>query len=142
MRLVALALIGFVLPALADDKKEPDLKPFVGGWTIEKAELGGMDITEHLKAMKFDIREGGKYTAVLGEEKDEGSFTIDPSKSPKEMDITSTGGPNKDKLIKAIYKLDGDTMTVCYELGGGDRPKQFESKKDTKGLLVTYKRKK
>jgi len=143
----ALLIPAFVFAAIcsasADDKSVADLKAMVGKWDIAKAELGGKDITEHLKNMKFEIAEGGKYTAQLGEEKDVGAFTVDTAKKPKEMDIKGDGGPNKGKLIKAIYKLDGDTMTICYELGGGEtRPAKFESKDDTKLLLVNYKRKK
>ena len=58
------------------------------------------------------------------------------------MDIKGTDGPNKGKTIKTIYKLDGDTLTVCYELGDGDRPTKFETKADTKQLLANYKREK
>jgi len=140
---VPVFLLGVLSFAVADDKKnEDDIKASVGKWDVAKAELGGMDITEQIKTIKFEIMAGGKYTVVLGE-KDEGTFTVDASKTPKEMDIKSTAGPNKGKLIKAIYKIDGDAMTICYELGGGDkRPTKFESKTDTKLFLVDYKRKK
>jgi uncharacterized protein (TIGR03067 family) len=140
----ALALC-LAVPVFADDKKnEADLKAMVGNWKVEKAELGGKDLTEFLKVLKFEIQDGGKYIAEHGKEKDEGSFTVDASKNPKEMDIKSTGGPNKGKNIKAIYKQDGDTITICYELGSdkGARPEKFESKADTMLLLVTYKREK
>ena len=112
--LALFALVGVLVPAVADDKADADLKAMVGKWDIVKAELGGKDVTEHLKAMKFEIAEGGKYTAELGTEKDVGTFTVDVAKAPKAMDIKATGGPDKDKLIKAIYKLDGDAMVVCY----------------------------
>ena len=142
--LAFIALLGLVVPANSDDKKAAaDLKAMVGKWDIVKAELGGKEVTEHLKEMKFEIAEGGKYTAELSMEKDVGTFTVDVAKTPKEMDIKGNGGPNKDKLIKAIYKIDGDSMTVCYELGGGDkRPAKFETKPDTKLLVINYKRKK
>jgi uncharacterized protein (TIGR03067 family) len=60
------------------------------------------------------------------------------------MDITSTAGPNKGKVIKAIYKLNGDRFTVCYDFGKDKpaRPTKFESKADTPVLLVTYQRSK
>ncbi|AWM41337.1 hypothetical protein GobsT_00340 [Gemmata obscuriglobus] len=126
----------------ADDKKnETDLKSMVGNWTVEKAELGGKDSTVVFKTLKFEIREGGKYTVELGE-KDEGAFTVNASKSPKEMDIMSDQGPNKGKTIKAIYKLDGDALTVCYNLDPNKpaRPEKFESPASSKTFLVTYKR--
>ena len=140
--LTLFGLASFVVPANSDDKATADLKAMVGKWDIVKAELGGKDVIENLKAMKFEITEGGKYTAELGTEKDVGGFTVDVAKTPNQVDIKPTGGPDKDKLIKAIYMLDGDSMTVCYELGGDKRPEKFESTADTKVLLISYKRKK
>jgi uncharacterized protein (TIGR03067 family) len=125
----------------ADDAIAADLKALVGKWKIEKAEIGGKESLALFKELKFEITEGGKYALELGV-KDEGTFTVDPGKSPKEMDIKGEAGPNKGKTIKAIYKIDGDTMTICYELGGGDRPTKFETKPDTKLFLAVYKREK
>lgn len=138
---VALALAA---PLGADEKADADLKAMVGKWKVQKAELGGKDIAEHLKELKFEIRAGGKYTVEVGEEKDDGSFTVDPSKSPKVMDVKPTGGPHKGKTVKAIYKIDGDTFVVCYDFDTdtGKRPEKFESKPDTMLLLITYKREK
>jgi uncharacterized protein (TIGR03067 family) len=124
----------------ADDAA--DLKALVGTWKIEKAELGGKDVLEHVKTLDFRIEAGGKYTAKIGTETDNGSFTVDSAKTPKRMDITSTGGPNKGKTIPALYKLDGDTLTVCYQMRGTDRPTAFESKPDTDLFLAVYKREK
>ncbi|MDB5305846.1 MAG: hypothetical protein JWO38_48 [Gemmataceae bacterium] len=148
MRVYAASALALVVLLAAgatgkDEKaKDADLKAMVGKWTVEKAELGGKDITEHLKTLQFEIRDGGKYTVKIGDETDEGTFTVDPGKKPRELDVKPTGGPNKGKTVKGLYKLDGDTFTVCYNLSGGDRPKAFESKPDTTLLLTVYKRKK
>jgi uncharacterized protein (TIGR03067 family) len=128
--------------ATADDKADADLKAMVGKWTVVKAELGGKDVTEHLKDLDFQVRDKGAYTAKVGKMVDKGAFTVDPSKSPKHMDIkTGKDGPSAGKTIKAIYKIDGDSLTVCYEFGGeGDRPTEFKTKPDTKQYLAEYKR--
>jgi uncharacterized protein (TIGR03067 family) len=139
---IALALI-VTLPLAAQDKKaDADMATMVGNWKVVKAEIGGKDITEHVKALKFDVVGNGKYTAQLGEEKDEGTFTMNATKTPKELDIKPTGGPGKGKLVKAIYKLDGDALTVCYEHDPdkGVRPEKFESKTGTTLLLISYER--
>jgi len=125
-----------------DDAAEKDLKALVGKFRVEKAELGGKDAMPFDKDVKLELVEGGKYKLDLLGQKDEGTFTVDPSKKPAEMDIKGTDGPNKGKTIKTIYKIDGDTVTICYELGGGDRPTRFESKPDTKQFLVVYQREK
>jgi uncharacterized protein (TIGR03067 family) len=146
-RVSALALV-FLLPAVAMSDEKPDaaadLKALVSKWKIEKAELAGKDILEHLKDMKFEIFADGKYLAQVGEEKDEGAFTVDPAKSPKQMVIKGNGGPNKGKTIKAIYKLDGDTLTVCYDFDGTaeKHPAKFETKEGTMQIMIVYKREK
>jgi uncharacterized protein (TIGR03067 family) len=119
-----------------------DMKAMVGTWKIEKAEMAGMDATAFVKDVTLEIGEGGKYTVLILGQKDAGSVSIDPTKKPAEMDIKGAEGPNKGKTIKTIYKLDGDTLIVCYELGGGDRPSKFETKPNTQQMLATYKREK
>jgi uncharacterized protein (TIGR03067 family) len=137
-------LLAFVAPITADDKadQEKEYKVLKSGWTIEKAVLAGNDVTSSLKVLEFTIHDDGKYTAKHGEEKDEGAFTVDLTTAPKSMVIKPTGGPGKDKVLKAIYKLDGDSFTVCYDMDGKEAPKKFESTAENKFLLVEYKRKK
>lgn len=147
---LSVALAGFFLAAVvayADDKPDAaaaDLKAMVGKWKIEKAESGGEDITPLVKDAKFEILGGGKYTLELtGAEKDSGTFTVDPSKSPKEIDVKPTAGPLKGKTMKAIYKIDGDAMTICYQHdleGGKPRPEKFETKGAPTLVLIVYKR--
>src|SRR5438128_2133458 len=104
--IVAVALALCITATAADDKAvAADLKAMIGKWDVDKAELSGKDISDELKGViKLEIRDGGKYTASHGEEKDEGSFTVDPAKKPKEMDVKPTGGPHKGKIVKAIYR--------------------------------------
>ena len=126
-----------------DAPVDAELKALVGKYKVEKVELGGMDITEHLKEMKFEIKDGGNYTAQVGELKDDATFTVDPAKKPREMDVKPNGGPQKGKLVKVIYKQDGDTLTMCYDHDKPEnRQSKFESKEGTTVLLVTYKREK
>ena len=90
-----LLLSSTTLAGKPDDPVAAEYKALVGNYKVAKAELGGKDITEHLKEMKFEIRDGGKYTAQVGELKDDATFTADPAKKPKEMDVKPKEGPNK-----------------------------------------------
>jgi uncharacterized protein (TIGR03067 family) len=131
-------------PTLAgkpDDGVAAEYKALVGNYKVAKAMLGGMDITEHLKEMKFEIRDGGKYTAQVGELKDDATFMADPTKKPKEMTVKPNQGPNKGQTVNVIYKLDGDTLTLCYDHEKSEkRQSKFESKEGTTVLLITYQR--
>ena len=124
------------------DAAAAGMKALAGKWKVEKAEMSGIDAIDIYKGLTIEITETAKYTVVLGELRDSGKLTIDPSRKPAEMDITGTNGPNKDKTIKSIYKLDGDTLTICYTIADGDRPTKFETKAGSKLFLVVYKREK
>ena len=41
------------------------------------------------------------------------SFTFDPKKDPAEIDISEPRAGMGEKAIKGIYKIDGDTLTIC-----------------------------
>jgi uncharacterized protein (TIGR03067 family) len=66
--------------------------------------------------------------------------SIDPSKTPKELDYTY--GAATDKKQKAIYQLDGDTFVDCFYSGemDGERPKEFKSTKENGLTVIKYKR--
>ncbi len=136
--------VAFVLASLAVASARPDaatdLKAMAGKWAIIKAEAGGQDFTDVVKGLDLTIRPDGGYKVVIGGKDDEGTVTLDPAKTPKQMDILGKVGPNAGKTLKTIYKLDGDTLVVCYELGGGDRPTEFKTKAGSKQLLAEYKR--
>jgi uncharacterized protein (TIGR03067 family) len=136
--LFAVLATALVAPASADDKA--DLKALVGTWKMEKADLAGMDLTALFKTATLETTADGKYTVTVNGQKDSGTITLDSAKTPKVMTIKSTEGPNKGKTIPAIYKLDGDALTVCYNLDGKDPPTAFATKPDTQLFLATYKR--
>ena len=146
IRVIALFVCCVLLSSTAlggkPDDAAADLKALVGKWKLEKAEIGGKDSLALFKDLTFEIPASGKYKLVLGGQKDEGTFTVDPSKKPAAMDITGAEGPNRGKTIKAIYKLDGDTVTICYGLGDSDRPTKFETKGNPKLFLAVYQREK
>jgi uncharacterized protein (TIGR03067 family) len=107
-----------------------------GHWVPESAMLAGKD---------FPVADFDGATLQLTENTyefggDKGEIVLPPKHTPAQMDINGREGPNAGKTIPAIYELKGDHLTVCYQLGGGERPATFESPKGTQVLLVHYKR--
>jgi uncharacterized protein (TIGR03067 family) len=135
--LVLLSLASF---ARSDDKT--DNQALQGTWLPATAELGGNKFPDEvLKTIKLVIKDD-KYTVTVGTQTDQGTVKLESSAKPKAMTITGTDGPNKGKTIPAIYEQNGDTLRVCYNLAGPDRPTAFETKAGTQQFLVTYKREK
>ncbi len=139
-RFVAVALVVCCSStARGDDAKDDGIE---GIWLPATAELGGKPFPDEVrKSIKLEIK-GDRYTATVGTEPDRGTCKLDPSAKPKALDITGTEGPNKGKTILAIYERDGDTLRICYDLGGKGRPAEFKSTAGTRLFLVEYRRQK
>jgi uncharacterized protein (TIGR03067 family) len=121
----------------ADD--QDDLKLLTGTWKPISADLGGNKIDAMVLEMAKVVYEGDKYRITIGEKEEGGSFTLDPKKSPKCMDIFPTSGDNNGKTLLAVYELAGDKLTICYSLTPSVRPENFEPASNTL-LLVKFER--
>jgi uncharacterized protein (TIGR03067 family) len=113
-----------------------------GTWLPATAELGGEKFPDEVRKTTKLVVKGDKYTVTVGKAVDKGTVKLNPSAKPKAMDITGTEGPNKGKTILAIYERNGDTLRVCYDLSGKNRPTEFKTEEGTLLFLVTYKREK
>lgn len=129
--------------ALADDKAdvEKETKKFQGTWTIESSVTGGMEIpADQLKGFNV-IFEGDKHTLKFGDKVFQvGTQKIDPSKSPKTIDVTMTEGPEKGVVMLGIYEIDVDTLKVCFDPQGKKRPTEFKSEPGTQNFVNVHKR--
>jgi len=52
-------------------------------------------------------------TINLGQEGRTAAFKLDPSKTPPHIDLPGDLNPKKPKCQEGLYKLDGDTRTLC-----------------------------
>jgi uncharacterized protein (TIGR03067 family) len=137
---LGLALVLLLSPVATSDDKDGD--GLQGTWLPATAELAGKPFPEEVrKSLKLVVKDD-KYTVTAGKSVDQGTVKLNPAAKPKELDITGVEGPNKGKTILAIYERDGDTLRVCYDLGGKERPKEFMTREGAQLFLVTYKREK
>ena len=129
------------LAAQADDAKDKALKELEGEWQAVEAEVNGKKAPEkQVKELRL-VFEGEKITVkgaggAGGERKK--TFWIDPSQSPKHIDITSLDGQEKDQTAACIYKVEKDRLTICMPYSTTEvdkRPKEFKTK-DGDGLML------
>jgi len=138
-------LLGLLASARADDKDKvaAEDKKFEGTWKVVKMEVGGEKVTDDVfENMTFTFT-GKKYEQKRGDQLMEaGTQDLDPSKTPKLMDVTVTDGETKGKKQLAIYEIDGDKCRLCFaQHDSTDRPTKFETK-DSENMLFELKRKK
>ena len=134
------AWLAFAATLVSVAAAAPDTQAVEGDWTPVKAELAGQAWPEAvLKTISLKLHDGQYEVSVAGQP-DKGTYAIDSSTKPKSMTIAGTAGPNKGKRFLAIYELEGDTLRVCYDLSGKQRPGEFKTAAQTQLYLVTYRR--
>ena len=130
-----------IAAASSDDAVREDLEKFHGNWSLTSLERDGKKTPpEELAAIKLTIR-GNKFvlrkdTVVISE----GTFTLVPTRKPKEIDETITAGPNRGKLSQAIYEIDEKHHTICFAAAGRERPTEFSSKPGSGRILQVWRR--
>jgi uncharacterized protein (TIGR03067 family) len=121
--LLTLPLV-LVLGVAAGDAGKSDLDKLQGAWTIVSVQVQGMKETK--PEGDTVVFAGNKVTFTIGGEKDVTDFKIDATRKPKWFDIPS--GAYKSV---GIYELKDDTLRVCLNQTGKDRPTALKSEKDT-----------
>ena len=133
-----LLFVGIVFMACSGGSR--DTTSMEGHWEPLMAQMGGIELPEKVRnSIKLSV-ENGQYTVLAGETVDKGTVTLNTTVQPMTADITGTDGPNKGRTMLAIYERMGDTLRICYDLTGTQRPTQFATEAGTQQLLVTYVR--
>jgi uncharacterized protein (TIGR03067 family) len=136
-RTAIVAILCVVRASAADDA---DLAPLQGSWKVESAKHGGEEMPADMRGKIVLEFKGNKVIAhEEGRPEDPADFSIDSSKSPKI--ITVKPQKNNSKEMVGIYKLDGESLTICMS-EGGDRPTTFDSPQGSKIMLIVLKREK
>jgi uncharacterized protein (TIGR03067 family) len=134
---VSVASIGFC----ADQDQAPP-KALNGRWAPETAVMAGKAFPDEVRKSIHLTLLNGKYTVKDGDQVDQGTYTVDESKTPKTITIVGTKGANQGKTILAIYEQDKTTLKVCYDMSGKAFPTKFESTEGSQLFLASYHREK
>lgn len=129
--LVATTIIGFS-PAQEPAIKS-DLEKFQGSW--QAFYVIGMDGKPSPADEVMNTRlvvKGNQFTLRTKDAVIKGTFTINPSQTPKAIDVVLEGQKPGEKLL-GIYRIDGDERRSCFVLPGKERPKDIDPK--TAGYL-------
>jgi uncharacterized protein (TIGR03067 family) len=146
-RLATALALALALAASAEEKKEDankkDLKAMQGDWAGDSFKRDGMAFPADDAQALFRTVKDDRYTLHRFRKKvGSGKFTIDATKSPKEINFIPDAPPKGKPApaIPGIYKIDGDKITMCYATPGGERPAKFESTEGSGRTLVVWVR--
>jgi uncharacterized protein (TIGR03067 family) len=99
-----------------------------GTWLLESVEVMGMKIDVPMAQRPTITFDNGKAIMNDGMHREEATYKIDDSKTPKEIDISAP--KNQGTTIKGIYKIEGDALKIAFPANGPGlaRPTTFDAK--------------
>jgi uncharacterized protein (TIGR03067 family) len=131
-------LIGLALAVGAPGPKDAKTDPpkIEGNWVAESYVLGGKDDGRD-KGVVFTFADG----KIKRGSQEEVAYAVNPKTDPPQIELTPVKG--KQAAIPGIYKIDGDTLVLCFTKGSSaERPTKFESPDGSRIVLFTFKRQK
>jgi uncharacterized protein (TIGR03067 family) len=141
MRTIAVVLgLWFGLAAPAGPVEE-EQERLAGTWRVIGAEVEGTPIPpREYRELRMTFADG-KFVARRGdEEPQEGTYTLEPRKNPRRIDITRGNSPTGSRKQLGIYQFTGDTLRICTFDNGTDRPTSFDTRDRPGCTLLVLRR--
>jgi uncharacterized protein (TIGR03067 family) len=124
--LLVFGLLGVSDGQPSADIVKKDLQQFQGSWrAVSIQHVDGRQATQDELQNTTLVIDGNKFTLTLKDLAVSGTFTIDPAKSPKTIDVVLATAKKPDEKLLGIYQLQGDTRQSCFAVLGKERPKDF-----------------
>jgi RNA polymerase sigma-70 factor (ECF subfamily) len=125
--------------ARGDDKA--DKARFQGVWEMTENVVNGFRARESEVRSWLLVVEGDEYNPGSGELSVEYRFRLDPSRTPKAIDLIALGGADRNRVYRGVYAIEGDTLIVCRPLDpDDDRPAGLGAPQGSNMARVVWKR--
>jgi uncharacterized protein (TIGR03067 family) len=115
-----------------------DVKLWQGTWKMVSTTYDGApqtgDMAWVVKGNNYFIRMDGRV------HEDAYAFTLDPDKKQISVIHHDTPAGTMGGSLKGSYKIDGDTLTVVYDLTGQNYPSAFEASQGSRQVLYEFRR--
>jgi uncharacterized protein (TIGR03067 family) len=135
--------------ALAVGAPGPKDKPapatgLIGLWEHQRSFSNGRDQTQKRSApLRYEFRKDGTYVVHEGDAVMVGprGFQFDPNADPPTLDTRTSRSPSADPSTAfAIYKIEGDRLTICKTRPGQARPANFDAPDGSPNHVMVFRR--
>ncbi len=140
-KIVCMFLVALSLGAGgAADTEKKEFAKLAGPWALNEITYDGK---EH--KLRFRIVFKGSDGTIEGNDRvaseySKVKFKLDPTASPKNLDLTISAGSQTDAAMKGIYELKDDELRICVKVFGTDRPKEFAAPDGSSTVLLVLRR--
>jgi uncharacterized protein (TIGR03067 family) len=117
-----------------------EVERLAGTWKVVAAERDGQADEVSRDATTTFTKEGRLKVRFADNSEGEGTYKLDPTARTKAIDYTLDYGPNKGKVLRGIYSLEGDTLKICRSDPDRERPADFATRADSGRMLFVLKR--
>ena len=126
-------------PALKDKPHSQDL---YGEWEFESLEEEGRARPPDTPPPRFRFNKDGTYQVFRGDKEAAGrrGYKFDPTAVPPALDYNTPPAPPASPVLLAVYRVDGDRLTVCRANLGKPRPTELASPPGSGLLVVRFRR--
>ncbi|MBI3822671.1 MAG: TIGR03067 domain-containing protein [Planctomycetes bacterium] len=141
---IVVIFLGAVLNVNGQDAKT-DVAKLQGEWSVIAMERRGKEAPqEAIEGSVLAVKDNKMTLQHKNDDKPrEFTFTLDPTKKPAAIDLTSLKEDARDKVVPGIYKFDGKNLILCIPNGKvGERPTEFKSGGEGDNIVITLARKK
>ncbi len=122
---------------MATDTPDGTWSPKWSTWEDQPTPVEDLrDVTLTFRDGRCEVRRGGTLIR-------RGTYSADPTRSPKTLDVcfTESDVPELiDAPLRGIYEVKGEQLRICYGPAGGDRAPTFAAEKGTGRYLGEYRR--
>jgi len=136
---VAIAVPIAMLAWATTEEQQTEIQRLGGTWTVVTQQMDGGPQSEPQPNDRMVFERNSlrrRQTAPDGTEcGEEVSYTVDPTKSPKQINVSQWG-----KTAYGIYELDGDHLKICIDRSGQGRPSEFKSQPNSEQMSYTLQR--
>jgi uncharacterized protein (TIGR03067 family) len=137
LSLTWLCLIGAFTAAQPPTSEKEDLKRMQGKWYLVGGHLEGKKVGENEAAAldwAFAIQANRVTKFIKGQIQESYSLSLDPTKSPKEVDMVQLDGLAKGAKIRGIFAVEDDTLKFCLRERFNGRPGKFGAREGSEDV--------
>ncbi|MDB5349718.1 MAG: hypothetical protein JWN86_965 [Planctomycetota bacterium] len=141
----ALGLLFLASSVLADDppaasKASEEIQRLQGTWKFEALRTGDEEVKPEalgkrslfFGADSFLVFDAGRIVQA-------GTLQVDPSKTPRTLNLVVKQGDHQGETLLGIYSFEGDLLKACVDLDGQSRPSEFKARAGSKTMFFSVR---